>query len=66
MSDIKYTITEVHISKIRPGDTIERNGGLWTVCRSNIKKGFMGRTLFGDCYKLGTELVKRAEIFHAR
>lgn len=50
-----YTIQNVHISTIVAGDTIlHTDGKLTTVCNSNIKTGFMGITLFGDSYRLGT------------
>ncbi|MBQ7017662.1 MAG: hypothetical protein IJN06_01475 [Bacteroidales bacterium] len=56
-----YTITEVHISRICVGDTIlHTDGQIRTVGRNNIKESpFYGRTLFGDCYKLGYQKVKR-------
>ena len=51
---------EVHISLISAGDTVEHNGKLMTVGGNNIKRcSFMGTTIFGDSYKLGTKLVKR-------
>lgn len=53
------TTTRVHIGDIRPGDTVSHNGCLRTVCRSDIKRGFMGTTLFGDCYRLGHVPVDR-------
>lgn len=50
----------VHISEIRVGDTIEHNGEIKTVSGSNIKKdSFMGRTLFGDSYRLGNKYVNK-------
>lgn len=59
MSDANITIERVHIRDIRPGDTVMHNGQLQTVCRSNIKRGFMGTTLFGDSYRLGLTPVER-------
>lgn len=55
------TIIEVHISEIRPGDTIlHTDGKIRTVCRNNIHKdSFMGVSLFGDTYWLGTVPVKK-------
>lgn len=55
---------EVHISQIRPGDTIlHTDGEVRTVCRSNIRvDNFMGITLFGDSYRLGTIPVKKLPI----
>ncbi len=52
------TIKKVHISNIRQGDTIKcKDGFIRTVNKEFIKNGFMGVTLFGDSYKLGTEPV---------
>ena len=52
--------TEVHISMIRAGDTINHLGYVTTVCENNIKRcSFMGTSLFGDSYKLGTVLVEK-------
>ena len=56
----KYKIQEVHISTIKQGDTIlHRDNLIYTVSENWIKKGFMGVTLFGDSYNLGTILVKK-------
>jgi len=50
----------VHISQIKTGDVIERDGKETTVCRHNIKRSeFMGITLFGDSYTLGLRPVKK-------
>lgn len=56
-----YKVENVHISTIVPGDTILcADGNLRTVCRKDIRKdSFMGRTLFGDPYRLGTVPVKK-------
>lgn len=62
---MKFNITEMHISMIRPGDTVEHNGHLITVCRGDIRRGFMGTTIFCDSYKLGTVPVRLAKIFRA-
>lgn len=52
-----------HISDIRPGHVIERDGDLVTVGEDFIKRcPFMGVSLYGDTYALGTKLVKRAII----
>ena len=58
---VLYRIEKVHISQIMPGDTIIHSDGLVrTVNFENIKTGkFMGTTLFGDSYRLGTQKVKR-------
>lgn len=55
------TIKQVHISTIVNGDTIIcRDGIIRTVGRNNIKRdSFMGVTLFGDSYNLGTILVDK-------
>ena len=48
-------IEKRHISRIRTGDTILHNNKTMTVCSHNIKRDdFMGISIFGDCYKLGT------------
>lgn len=50
---------EVHISTIKPGDTIIHNGHIVTVCKQNIRYSpLMGKTLWGDSYKLGYKPVK--------
>lgn len=52
---------EVHISTIRPGDTIlHTDGQIRTVCSKNITySSFMGISLFGNTYRLGTVPVKK-------
>jgi hypothetical protein len=58
MSNVE--IKSVHISQIQIGDTIEHDGFLRTVSGNNIKKDtFMGTTLFGDSYKMGSIPVKK-------
>ena len=57
-----YAIFLTHIDLIRPGDTVEIDGQLKTVCPNNIKRGFMGTTLWGDSYKLGSVPVRLAII----
>jgi hypothetical protein len=54
-------IVEVHISTITAGDTILHSDGLVrTVTNTNIKRdACMGKTLFGDSYKLGNTPVKK-------
>ena len=55
--------TQTHISLISAGDTVEHNGELKTVCGNNIKRGFMGITLFGDSYRLGSlPVIKVTEL----
>jgi hypothetical protein len=51
---------DVHISQINIGDAILHDGKIRTVCnRTMIESSFMGRTLFGDSYRLGNKPVKR-------
>ena len=57
-----YDVVHTHIDLIQPGDTIEVDGHLRTVSPGAIRKGFMGTTLWGDSYRLGTLPVKRAII----
>jgi hypothetical protein len=48
----------LHISEIKVGDSVLHNGKVMTVGPNDIKGGgFMGRTLFGDSYRLGGKLV---------
>lgn len=54
------TTEQVHISKIRVGDTIMHNGVMTTISSNNIKRSeFMGISLFGDTYNLGYKLITR-------
>lgn len=48
-------VTEVHKDDIKVGDTIHHAGHDRTVCKKDIgsSNAFMGRTLFGESYKLG-------------
>lgn len=58
MDNIK--IENVHISQILPGDTVQHNNKITTVNKEYIKYcSFMGKSIFGDNYRLGTKLVKR-------
>lgn len=53
-------IEKVHISTIKNGDVIlHLDGNVRTVNNCNIKTGFLGLTIFGDSYKLGTVLVSK-------
>lgn len=55
-----YTIEEVHISRIKAGDTIMHNDIMHTVCPKNIKQdSFWGTSIFGDSYHSGYKKVKR-------
>jgi hypothetical protein len=56
----KAKLEPVHISQVSAGDTIEHEGKLTTICANNIKRdSFMGITLFGDSYRLGTKPVQK-------
>ena len=62
----RYPIEIVHISDVRVGDTVLHQDQEMTVCQNNLRKdGFMGHLLFGDSYRLGTQLVKRLKIDRA-
>lgn len=51
---------KVHISLVKEGDTIVCTDGIErTVNRKDIKTGFMGISLWGDSYRMGTLLVER-------
>ena len=53
-------IKKVHISTIKHGDTILHvDGNIRTVNKEYIKRGFCGITLFGDSYRMGTQLVEK-------
>ena len=54
-------IKEVHISTISIGDSILcPDGKERTVSKGNIKRSeFMGISIFGDTYNLGTKPVKK-------
>lgn len=56
---MKYTIKEVHISKIVQGSTVLHNGEIKTVSGTDINHdSFMGKCIFGDSYALGYKKVK--------
>ena len=63
---MNYVVTPTHINLIQPGDTVEIDGQLKTVSRDVIGQGFMGKTLWGDSYRLGTQLVRRVAIERAK
>lgn len=53
-------VIDVHINSIKIGDTILcPDNKIRTVGKGNIKYGFMGATLWGDSYRLGTIPVKK-------
>lgn len=56
---MNHIVIPTHVDLIHPGDTVLIDGHLKTVSPSNIKRGFMGTTLWGDSYKLGTTPVQR-------
>lgn len=58
---MNYTVNEVHISTINAGDTIiSKDGYMRTICQNNLGgDSFIGRTIHGDSYKSGHELVKK-------
>ena len=64
----QYKIENIHISMVKVGDTIlHTDNQLRTVCRSNIKTDrFMGLSLFGDTYMLGTQPVKKVIFVHKK
>jgi hypothetical protein len=51
--------SQVHIDEIKAGDTIEHNGEIRTVCPKNIKRSFIGKSIFGDSYHSGNKLVTK-------
>lgn len=56
-------VEEIHISQVRPGDTVEHLGHLRTVGQKDIRKdNFFGTQLFGDSYKLGRDKVRRVTL----
>lgn len=61
---MNYEIKQVHISKIKEGDTIlHTDGNIRTVSKNNIKRTIgIGLTLFGDSYCLGMLPVKLLSI----
>ncbi len=63
MRNLKYTTELIHISTVSIGDTVIHNNELATVNKENIKRSdFMGVTLFGDSYRLGTKKVIKVNI----
>lgn len=57
---MRYKIKEVHISAIKIGDIVYcPDGNIRTVGPHDLKNGFMGVTLWGDSYRLGTIPVKK-------
>ena len=61
-------VVEKHVSEVRVGDEIWFDGHVRTVCKKDIGRDpFMGSSVFGDSFKLGTEPVKcfEAQRFYA-
>jgi hypothetical protein len=55
-----HTDQFVHINNIQAGDTVIHDGKEMLVCNNDIKfDGFMGRSIFGDCYRIGNKLVQK-------
>lgn len=59
----RYSNTLVHISSIKAGDIVEIDGKHHTVNQNHIKRdSFVGTTLFGNSYRLGTLPVMKVNI----
>ncbi len=59
----QFPCERVHISEITVGDTVYIDGVLRTVSRANFcPDGFMGPTLFGDSFHLGTKKITRVKL----
>ena len=59
--------TFVHIEDIRAGDTVIHNEKEMLVCNNDIKfDAFMGRSIFGDCYRLGNRPVQKRVFYQAQ
>jgi hypothetical protein len=58
---MNYTIKNLHISTITIGDTIiSKDGFMRTITKPNLGGDmFIGKTIHGDSYKSGKELVKK-------
>jgi hypothetical protein len=64
---MEFTVSNVHISSITAGDTVEHNGKIMTVCQKDIKSDkFFGSLLFGDSYRIGQQPVKKVNIISPR
>ena len=56
---MSYTIRNVSIDSIVPGDVIIHEGVMKTISKSSIgKDSLLGKTLFGDSYNSGYKPVK--------
>ena len=57
---MSHNTEEVHISTINWGDTVHHDGHERTVGKKDIEHNtFMGSSLWGDSYRLGSILVKK-------
>lgn len=53
------TYERILVSEVAPGDTIIHDGHHRTVCKKDLGRGFMGVTVFGDSYRLGSIPITR-------
>ena len=58
---MNYSVKNTHISNIHVGDTIiSKDGFMRTICKNNLgRDSLLGKTINGDSYKSGTELVQK-------
>jgi hypothetical protein len=58
---MNYSIQNIHISNIQVGDTIiSKDGHMRTICKNNLGgDNFIGKTINGDSYRSGHQLVKK-------
>lgn len=62
MNQKNLITSNVHVSAVMPGDCILHDGKMKTVGRKDIKRSdFMGTTIFGDSFNLGTKAVVKME-----
>jgi hypothetical protein len=55
-----YNFKNTHIDSIRSGDLVYHDGAIRTVGAKDIKyDSFMGYTLWGDSYRMGTKPVMK-------
>ena len=53
-----HKTVEIHVSLVKPGDTVMYRGQMRTVSKSNMSHDpFMGHKLFGDNFMCGLEPV---------
>lgn len=64
MQRFQYHIEEININSVCSGDTVLHDDRICTVSNNDLRHSdFMGLTLFGDSYKLGTLPVLKI-VFH--